>query len=63
MLFKKEVTTGSHLVMWWLTNVRGYKLVRIVRTPKQAMFGQISYKSKWWLGKKSREKTTQLPPA
>lgn len=48
---KAEVSTGSQFVMWWLTGVRGYRLVRTVRTPKQAMFGQIVYKNIWWLEK------------
>lgn len=48
---KEEVSTGSQFVKWWLTGVRGYRLVRMVRTPQQALFGQIHYKNIWWLEK------------
>lgn len=37
--------------MWWLTLIRGYKIVSLHRLPKQNSFGEIYYLNVWILSK------------
>ena len=44
-----QVRADSKLYVWWLTQVRGYHIVLVRRTPVRRMLGRIGYDSTWVL--------------
>jgi len=43
------VKTTSRLQMWWLTNLRGYSIEKIMRFPRHFRMGHLVYGSSWIL--------------
>lgn len=46
-----DIRTSFRPRMWWLTLIRGYKMVSLHRLPKQNSFGEIYYLNVWILSK------------
>ena len=42
-----EVT--SRVQVWWLTNLKGYRIVLVRHEPRLGSFGRIEYQSTWTL--------------
>jgi len=42
-----SVQTASAFRMWWLTRVKGYRVVLVRRSPELNAFGQIRYRVFW----------------
>jgi hypothetical protein len=42
------VVTRSRVYAWWLTVVRGYRLIRRTQMPQTGSFGRVRFLDTWW---------------
>ena len=50
--YKSEtVKTGSRLRLWWYQARYSYRVLKVTHTPREGLFGGVSYRKTWTLGR------------
>ena len=55
LMKRGRIKTSNRLYLFWLSNIRGWKVEKKVQTPQGYSFGRLTYKTSWVLRPKNLE--------